>query len=44
VLFSPLLLVSGWYKIFDSNIWTLTYREMKVMENNIPPAIPAPAK
>jgi len=44
VLFSPLLLVSGWFRIFESNIWTLAYREMKVLENNVPPAIPAPEK
>lgn len=40
VLFSPFMLFSGWYKIFESSIWTLTYRDMKVMEGNTPPALP----
>ncbi len=46
ILFSPLFLVSGWYKIFESSVWTLTYREMKVMNGNSTakaPEIPAPA-
>jgi hypothetical protein len=41
VLFSPLILVSGWEMIFNSCAWTLTYREMKVLEslnNNASPA------
>jgi hypothetical protein len=36
VLFSPLALIGGMYTIFDSNIWTLTYREMKVLEASLP--------
>lgn len=44
VLFSPMLLFSGWYRIFESNIWTLSYREMKVMEGNTPPALPVEDK
>jgi len=32
VLFAPLFLVDGWYKIYESNVWTLTYREIKAME------------
>ncbi len=32
VLSAPLFLVDGWYKIYESNVWTLTYREIKAME------------
>jgi hypothetical protein len=32
VIFAPLALVSGWYLIYESSVWTLTYREMNVME------------
>jgi hypothetical protein len=32
VLFAPLFLFGGWFKIFESNVWTLTYREIKAME------------
>jgi hypothetical protein len=31
VVFSPLILVSGWYKIYESSVWTLTYREIKIV-------------
>jgi hypothetical protein len=41
-LFAPLVLVSGWYKIYTSNIWTLTYREIKALENLAGPGSPAP--
>jgi len=37
VLFSPLFMVDGWYKVFDSNVWTLTYREIKAKENLVTP-------
>lgn len=40
VVFLPLSLVSGWYKIFSSSIWTLTYREMKALD--VVPSEPAP--
>jgi len=40
-LFAPLFLVHGWYKIYESNIWTLTYREIKALENLAPPDLPA---
>jgi hypothetical protein len=32
-LFAPLILINGWYKIYESNIWTLTYREIKALES-----------
>jgi hypothetical protein len=38
VLFAPLTLISGWYMIFDSSVWTLTYREMKALEGLAPAA------
>lgn len=38
VLFAPLTLISGWYLIFDSSVWTLTYREMKALEGLAPAA------
>ena len=41
VLFAPLMLFSGWYKIFQSNVWTLTYREIKAKESLAAPALPA---
>ena len=41
VLFAPLMLFSGWYKIFQSNVWTLTYREIKAKENLAAPVLPA---
>jgi hypothetical protein len=36
VLFAPLALVGGWYKIYESSVWTLAYREMKALENITP--------
>jgi hypothetical protein len=41
ILFAPLFLVGGWYKIYQSSIWTLTYREIKALESLAPPASPA---
>jgi hypothetical protein len=32
VLFAPLALISGWYMVYESSVWTLTYREMKALE------------
>jgi hypothetical protein len=31
VLFAPLTLISGWFQIYSSNVWTLTYREIKAL-------------
>ena len=31
VAFAPLTLISGWYKIYTTNVWTLTYREIKAL-------------
>ena len=44
VLFAPLTLVNGWYKIYESSIWTLTYREMKALGLNLPVEATAPAE
>lgn len=33
VFFAPLVLINGWFKIYESNVWTLTYREIKALEN-----------
>ncbi len=38
VLFLPLFLVSGWYQIFSSSVWTLAYREMKAL-NGVKPGL-----
>jgi len=32
VLFLPMFLVSGWFSIYKSSAWTLTYRELKALE------------
>lgn len=32
VAFSPILLVGGWWEIYNSSVWTLTYRELKALE------------
>ena len=40
VLFAPLTLLSGWYIIYISNVWTLTYREIKTLEGISPAQIP----
>jgi hypothetical protein len=32
IAFSPILLVAGWGEIYQSSVWTLTYRELKALE------------
>jgi hypothetical protein len=32
VAFSPILLVGGWSQIYQTSVWTLTYRELKALE------------
>ncbi len=41
VAFSPILLVSGWWRIYQSSTWTLTYRELKALEavSSLPPEL-----
>ena len=36
VTFSPIHLVSGWAQIYQSSVWTLTYRELKALETIVP--------
>ncbi len=36
ILFSPLIFLRGLYTVFESSAWTLTYRELKAMENSTP--------
>lgn len=36
VAFAPLTLFGGWYMVYDSSVWTLTYREMKTLEGLAP--------
>ena len=38
VAFSPILLVSGWSQIYQTSVWTLTYRELKALETVAPEA------
>lgn len=41
-MFLPMTLVSGWFKIFESSMWTLTYREIKALEVvGMEPELPA---
>jgi hypothetical protein len=44
VVFAPLTLVSAWYAIYESNVWTLTYREIKALDKVAPVELPALAK
>ena len=38
VMFAPLILINAWYLLYSSNVWTLTYREMKLLDGN--PSVP----
>ena len=40
ILFSPLYLFGGWYQVYTSSVWTLTYREMKIMNDTPAAQIP----
>jgi hypothetical protein len=46
IVFAPLTLVNGWYRIYASSVWTLTYREIQALESVAAPAaeVPAPEK
>jgi hypothetical protein len=43
IVFAPLSLVTGWYQIYTSNVWTLTYREIQALESVAPAAEVLPA-
>ncbi len=44
IVFAPVTLLSGWYKIYESSVWTLTFREIKALENVSPAENQASAK
>jgi hypothetical protein len=46
IVFAPLTLVNGWYKIYFSSVWTLTYREIQALESVAAPVaeVQAPEK
>ena len=50
IAFAPLALITGWYKIYASSVWTLTYREIQALDSVTPAAempvleTPVPAK
>jgi hypothetical protein len=44
VVFAPLTLITGWIQIYNSSVWTLTYREMKVLEGVVSAEVSAPVK
>jgi MFS family permease len=44
VLFAPLALIGAWIQVFNSSVWTLTYREMKALESVAPVDVPAPVE
>ena len=39
IVFAPLTLVNGWYRIYASSVWTLTYREIQALESVAAPAV-----
>jgi len=36
VTFAPMYLIGGWAKIFETSVWTLTYRELKALQTLAP--------
>jgi predicted membrane metal-binding protein len=42
VTFSPIFLVHGWGQIYQSSVWTLTYRELKALESVTPATTEGP--
>lgn len=32
IAFAPMILLSGWYMLYNANVWTLTYRELRHFE------------
>jgi hypothetical protein len=41
VAFTPLTIISAWFHIYSSNVWTLTYREIKALDLVKPEMTPA---
>jgi hypothetical protein len=49
ITFSPMILVGGWQQIFNTSVWTETYRELKALEvvkskSTLPVGVPKPAR
>ena len=45
IAFAPLALINGWYHIYSSSVWTLTYREIQALETVAPAVeVQAPEK
>jgi hypothetical protein len=44
IVFAPLTLVGAWFALYESNVWTLTYREIKALDKVAPVELPASAK
>lgn len=42
VLFAPLLLISGWFRVYEASVWTLTYREMAALAQPAAPVVVVP--
>jgi hypothetical protein len=40
VVFAPLAFINGWYIIYSSSVWTLTYREIKALDTVAPVSLP----
>jgi hypothetical protein len=40
VILAPLTLIGGWYQIFSTSTWTLTYREMRALDAVKPEQLP----
>ncbi len=43
VAFSPWLVIGGWVQVFNSSVWTLTYRELKALPEQPVEVAPAEA-
>jgi len=44
IVFAPLTLAGGWYTVFSSSVWTLTYREIKALSSVAPADMQVPDK
>ena len=44
IVFAPLTLLGGWYTIYSSSVWTLTYRQIKALSSVAPAEVEAPTK
>jgi len=44
IVFAPLTLAGGWYTVYSSSVWTLTYREIKALSSVAPADMQVPDK